>query len=332
MDLQQENPVKPVTFNPNYSLLLTLAPQNFKKSYGFVLTIKEGDTENSIKYEADITYVKTIPDYARLFKIERTTKVYLNDTDPDLLMDQLAAEAGTALYPVVLEVDFDGKFLGINNHQEIKDRWQERKQQILEYFVGDIAAQYCKLMDNTIDSLPQLSWAYRKDMLIGSYFTPIYKSYGSLLRTEDEMKFMLAGNAAPIAYQVTTEVRKNLHDMGLVELVQAGVVTDERSIRDIEEERSFPFRRMTDGEAKPVTGKYAARYLLHPNSNAIRSINAEWELDLTQKRVITVSMHQINADDKVDQLTKGQDQPSLVFLDRDENRGFFSNIFKSLFG
>lgn len=289
--------------------------------------------KNTIKYEVDITYLKTIPDQARLFKIERTTKVYLNDTDPDLLMDKLAAETGAALYPVVAEIDFDGKFLGINNHEEIKERWAQKRKEIKDYFVGDIAEQYCRLMDSTVNSLPQLNWSYKKDMLIGSYFNAIYKSYGSLLRTDAEMKFMLAGNASPVAYHVTSEVKRYLHEMGLVELVQAGIVTDERSIHDLEEERSFPFERIQDAYAKPAAGKYTARYLLHPNSNAIRSINAEWELDLTEKRVINVSMHQINAGGQAEENTaRAQNQPSLVFLDKDESRGLFSGIFKSLFG
>ena len=325
--------IKPVPFDGNYSLFLKLNPQSFKTSYGYVLTIKNGTTENSIKYEVEISYLKTIPEKARLFKIERTSKVYLNNTEPDLLIDKLANEAGTALYPMVVEINFDGKFLSIHNYEEIKSRWEIKRIEITDYFTGELAEKYCGMMDKTMSSLPLLNQSIQKDIMICTYFYPLYKSYANTLKVDEELAYPLAGSAAPVLFNATQTVNKHLNNMGAVEILHDGLAIDERSMEDIQRGNNFHFERINDPELKPVTGKYTARYLLHPGSNIIRSINAEWILDLKEKQTYTVSMHEI-ASAKGNSLQKeySPQETNLVFIDRDDNKGLFSGIWKSLFG
>jgi len=335
MDLTEHaKPNKHILLADNFSLLLKLAPSQFKKNYGYILTFKNGEQENSIKYEVAITYIKTIPDVARLFRIERISKVYVNDTEPDLLIDKLANEAASALYPMIVEVDFNGKFLALNNYQEIADRWKTARAKIKEYFTGDISEQYCVLMEKTIASADLLRWKIQQDFLISTFFAPIYKSYTSALKIEDDTTFPIAGSAMPVLFKVTQQVKEYLNELDAVELQHGGIAIDSRSAADIENEHSFAFEKSTNPDAGEFHGEYTARYLLHAQSKAIRSINAQWILDLSRKRTITISMHQIISDtDNTSADTDQQQGSSLVFIDREEkSEGIFSGIWKSLFG
>ncbi|QJD96561.1 hypothetical protein HH214_12070 [Mucilaginibacter robiniae] len=333
MDVENNfEPNKKVSFSNSFSLLLKLAPANFKRSYGYLLTVKDGEHENTLKYEVDITYIKTIPEKARLFELKRTSKVYINDMEPDLLIDQLAYEAGSVIYPLVVEIDFDGKFLAIHNYEEIKNRWQVKRKQITSYFTGEEAEKYCKLMDKTIASESKLNWSLAKDYLISTYFSPIYKSYTSKLEITEPNAFPLAGKAQPVAFQITQQVQENLNELNAIELWHGGVTSDERSALDVEQEQDFPLNRGVDESLNAVEGQYTARYLLHANTKAIRSINAEWKLSLRMPLIITLSLYETQPNNTPTQSQNNDSYNSLLLLDKEEPTTLLGSIWKSLFG
>jgi hypothetical protein len=325
-----------VTFANNFSLLLKLVPPYFKKSYGYVLTIKNGPQQNTVKYEVDITYIKTIPEQARIFKIEKTTPVFINDMEPDLLADKLASEVGSVLYPLIVEVDFDGQLLAIHNYEEIKQRWAGKRQEIKEYFTGPETERYCQLMDRTIASESALNWNIQKDMLIAAYFAPIYKSYTPQLKITQDAGYPVAGLATPVLFNTTQAVQQNLNKLGAIELLHAGTAIDERSITDLEQQQNWAISKAVNDNSIPAEGKYTARYMLHAQTKAIRAIDAEWVLSLQQQRSIRVGLHETVKDPEV--MTPGSGtanaaQTSVVLLDKDTEQGnMFSNIWRSIFG
>ncbi|MDN5287975.1 MAG: hypothetical protein JWR38_4249 [Mucilaginibacter sp.] len=322
---------KRAIFSDKFSLLLELVPPNFSKSYGYLLTIKNAAQENTIKYEVDIAYVKTIPEKARLFSINKSSKTYLNDTEPDLLVDKMANEAGSVLYPLIIEVDFNGRFLTVHNYKEILERWKTKRVEIKNYYTGDQAEKYCELMDQTITSENLLNWSVQKDFLIATYFTAIYKSYTPSLKIEEEAAYPLVGKSLPVTFSIIQQVQEYLNDLDAIELHHAGVAIDERSINDIEQEQNFALSKSIDPESKPVDGKYTARYMLHAQTKAIRSIDAEWILN--KEQIIRVSLHETVVDAEVLLATNNNYPTSIIILDKEHERpNILGNIWKSLFG
>ena len=322
---------KRVIFSDKFSLLLALEPTDFNKNYGYLLTIKNADQEDTIKYGVDIAYIKTIPEKARLFSINKSSKTYLNDTEPDLLVDKLANEAGAVLYPLIIEVDFYGAFLTVHNYKEILERWKTKRTEIKNYYTGDEAEKYCELMDQTITSENLLNWAIQKDFLIATYFTSIYKSYTPSLKTEEEAAYPLAGSSLPVTFSITQQVQEYLNDLDAIELRHAGVAVDERSINDIEQEQNFALSKSIDPKSKPVDGKYTARYMLHAQTKAIRSIDAEWILN--NEQIIRVSLHETVMDTGGLVPVNNNSPTSIIILDKEHERPkMFGNIWKSLFG
>jgi hypothetical protein len=332
--LENRQPDKQIIFDDNFSLLLRPPAANFKKSYGYLLTIKNGEQESTLKYEVDITYLKSIPEVGRLFKIERTSKVYVDNMEPDLLIDKLANETGAALYPLVIETDFNGEFLKIHNYKEIEERWQLVKAKLREYFTGEISENYYKLMDKTIASESLLDQSIRNDMLISTYFTRIYKSYTSNHKTEEETAYPLAGKAIPVRFNVTQQVQNHLNDLGSITLQCEGTAIDERSIMDIEQERSFPYNESINLASQPVEGLYNCRYTLHAQTRFIWSINAQWTLNLNNQRIVTVKIHETVKD--IESVSKNNILPydtNIIFIDKDDRHGnIFKSVWKSLFG
>lgn len=310
---------------------MTHLADGFRKNYGYVLTINSGRKKNTIKYEVDITYLQTTPQQTRIFEIERTSRVYINDMEPDLLFDKLAYEVGSVFYPLKIEVSLDGSFLSVKNQDEIRKRWDTERGKITNYFKGERAERYCQLMDKVIVDDERLNQALKADCLIAAYFSPIYKSYTPELTIEEIHHYLLINKIAPIRFSVKQQVNPYLNGLNGIELWHTGIVADERSKDDLQHKRNFALSKSIDEAAESVKGKYTARYILHNHIKTIRAINAEWTLDTNNKLNINVSLYETNSN-QVGAKSKMADNPNfLVMMDKEEPSGLKS-FWKTIFG
>ncbi|CAM4074475.1 hypothetical protein SAMN06265348_102293 [Pedobacter westerhofensis] len=282
--------MKKVDFTDQFYLKLQLKPPHFSRSYGVLYTFTEGDKTHTIKYNLDVTYVKTIIDRARIFKLERTTPVYVNDIEPDLLVDELAYECGKIFYPLMIEVDFDGKFLSVLNHSEITTRWKEKKIAVSEYFKGELTEKYIQLMDSAIATPEQVTEIFANDLFISVYFSSVYKSYTSQYAIKRNTTFPILGQAAAVLFEVAETIDQDLNEADKIEIIHQGTIIDERSNRDLKEESSYPLSKYAYEGEIGATGNYYALYRLDAETKAIFSIVADYVLDTepTQKTQVKV--------------------------------------------
>lgn len=320
-----------INFSANYSLLLKLLAPHFSRRYGYVISFIDGDEKNKLKYEVEITFLKTIPEVARLFKIDRVSSVYVNNAEPDLLIDQLAYETGKVFYPLIAEIDFDGKFIRIRNVEEIQTRWIKNREEILEYFTGEETEKYLGLMDEAIADEEYLNEVIANDMFISTYFSGIYRSYTWSLTVQENLSFPIAGKGRPVNFNVTATVAKQLNSFNAIELQHQGEANDERSALDIEEEQFFPLQKLEDPATNPVEGTYQALYILNKETKAIESVVAEWKLDLKNKKEIEVKIFEIETSASLKALNaKAPAGSELFFIDGGSTAGKEESFIEKL--
>lgn len=311
-----------VQFGGNFSLKLQLAAPYFSRSYGLLINYKDGENEDAVKYELMVTYVKTIPEVARIFKIERTSMVYINDVAPNTTIDELSYQAGQVFYPLSIAVDFDGAYQEVHNREEIIERWPSHKRKLQEYFKGEPVERYLKLMEEVIYDEWSLNECFRKDLFISSYFCPIYKPYTSDLAVKGDLFFPVAAEGAGMSFETEQSAEPYLNDSGEIILRHKGAVKDERSVQEME-------------EGPELTGDYTARYSLSAQTKSIQSIVATWNSGGPAKQSVELLLFRTGAiEEQENQHSDPYKAGNLVFLDGPEQRAEsgLSKMFNTLFG
>nr|WP_199077623.1 hypothetical protein [Pedobacter sp. ASV19] len=324
-----------VEFTDHNALKLQLKPPHFKRSYGVLYTYTSGSKEDTVKFNLDVTYVKTIIDRSRIFRLERDV-VYVNDIEPDLLADQLAYECGKVFYPLLVEVDFSGKYLGVYNHPEIISRWKVQRPVIQEYFKGETTERYLILMDKAIASVEQVNMIFYRELFISSFFSSLYQSYGEHFETGQTCYFPIVGMADPVQFNVVQIIDPILNEAHMVQLVHRGTLTDERSARDLKEEQSYALSKFSYPDEPSATGRYHALYRLDAETKAIVSLVADWELDLEpiQKTQVKVFERVKSSEGEKAPLIEETKEPVMIILDGkyEKKERKITDIFNFLLG
>lgn len=306
-----------VEFVDQHALKLQLKSGDFCRSYGVQYTYLSGEKEHTIKFNLDISFVKTIVDRARIFKVERTSPVFLNNKVPDLVADQLAYECGKVFYPLLLEIDFDGQYIGVHNYTELISRWSETKKAVLEYFQGETTERYLELMEEAISTPERVSEIFKNELFYSVFFSAVYKSYGGEFKVEEQLSFPIAGRAAPVEFKTTQEAIPFLNEADYIEIHHHGIVTDKRSNADLLEEQSFPLEQLLNPNAAGATGNYTAKYVLDPSTRSIRSIVAKWTLEFNIPQETELKIFELIEDkeEEIKIITAENQQKGMTFLD-----------------
>jgi hypothetical protein len=275
-----------------YTLYLANA-EAFNNHYGVLISFIEDDKKTEVKYTATIKYLTTLQNENRVFEVDRTSIVYINDIEPDNTIDELAHECGCVYYPLQVEIGLNGKIKSINNYTEIIERWEKKKQQLKEYFQGEIVEQYIQLMNNTIQSEDDLTDCITKDLFFDVYFSSIYKIYTTGINNKIDLHFPLIGNSLPIKFSCIDVLGEYCNDYEAIELSHSGVLSDDRCIVDLEEELDYPVNKLLNNSLVQAVGTYDALYILNHNSGEIETIIANWKLNLTVKKEVEIKVYKI---------------------------------------
>ncbi|PYF75477.1 hypothetical protein [Pedobacter nutrimenti] len=306
-----------VSFTDHFSLKLQLKASAFMRHYAVKHRYAKGDQEQSVKYNMDVSYVRTLLDRSRIFRLERSEDVYVNDSEPDLIADELAYACGKVFYPLLLEIDFEGKYLSVYNYDEIIARWKTLRPKVNEYFKGIYTEKYLDLMDLALSSSEQVSRIFRQDLFVTSFFVPLYINYGPELKKENQVSVPLLSRVDPFRFASVQQVNPLLNEAGNVEIECKGNACDPRTEQDLLDGHCFPIEQLTNPEATALTGEYAARYVLEPETKAIRSIYATWLLDFESQEETELKIFEILEQDQQEIKEQGQEpiRPGMVFID-----------------
>ena len=79
-------------------------------------------------------------------------KIFVNDKELTNTMDVLAEKCMNIVYPLILNVGFAGKVIGVANLEEIQERWKNLRQSLAIEYSGKIASDYLKKISVALSS------------------------------------------------------------------------------------------------------------------------------------------------------------------------------------
>jgi len=307
-------------------VLLKLKSPHFSRSYGILISFSASNAEPvNVKYEIKVTYVKTLVDeQLRIFKLERLSSVYINDTEPDTIADQLAYETGQVFYPLVIKVGLDGSFEGIYNHDEIKGRWPQIKNKVQEYFVGEECEKYLLHTEQMLQDAFTLDICFQNDWFIKTFFSSIYKSYGPDRKIKQSKNFSLVQDAVPHTFEVEETLEQYLNHYGAIEIHHNGdceIISKDKSSSE------------GDQYIPSINAKYNADIVLENDTKAIDSIIAQWSWSDGIENTVALSAFNMDAAIVADEETSANMGHNLSFLDKVDHseQNSISRFFKSIF-
>ncbi|PST83471.1 hypothetical protein C7T94_12985 [Pedobacter yulinensis] len=256
--MEAEN--KPVLLDGGNVLRLKWPPGQSLR-YGVRLTFEEETATNEVKYEVQVTRLEPGEDHLARFEVRRIGEVFVNETLPDLVADQLAYEAGKVFYPLTIAVSRNGAFEAVCNHQEIVSRWPAIRERIQEAYEGELTGSYLERMEKLLADQASVQTALlRNDWFLQSFFSPIYKKYDMNNTGEQLFSFPLTRGFDVLGYQTAEQLEKLPNSFGAIELLHEGqLLALEPDLLHVQ----------------PPEGSYQARYVLHPRHRHIISLAAD---------------------------------------------------------
>lgn len=129
-----------------------------------------GDADTRLKFNTEISRMTVGDDTSQYFQITRSD-VRVNDEDTtNYIASDLAAQCGSVLYPLQIQIRQDGSMQSILNHPEILQRWDEKIVRLKQYFTGREAHSYIDATGDTIGQASTLLNAIRQDLFLSVYF------------------------------------------------------------------------------------------------------------------------------------------------------------------
>lgn len=303
---------QPIQFDGNFGLEKRVGKVGSTQLYGLTILFEEEGEANEIKYELSITYLGLNDGQNFLYRLDRTSPVYINEVIPELLADKLAYETGKIFYPLVVETKRDGKFLAVQNFDEIRKRWSKVRVDLENYYEGEYATRYIRLMDERLMDDNFIQVCFNDDWFIRTYFQSIYKNYKQQLTVEENLLFP---NLEPMAlgYKTVESLDPLTNHFGAIQLHHKGILEQD--------------------ELNWATGGYEARYILKPTTKTIQIIIAEWWMkEITEKKVtLKLFSTDTQEDEKLPTNIAASSIESLLFLDGNKtsksDKSFWSKWF-----
>lgn len=179
------------------------------RKYGVIFKYYKSEDEfTQIHFEVDVTY-KGQSQWGNYHFIINRKKVFINQIAPDLIIEQLAEKAGLCLYPMEIITDREGPFQEIANYEEIKERWEVKKVELQQYYVGEISEKIIANLDVAYSSKNKIEMAMNDDLFFTLYFMPIYRKHvNRIAKYKKEIAFVPFENS--IYYNVIQEVNEFL--------------------------------------------------------------------------------------------------------------------------
>lgn len=285
----------PVYYWPNNTLHFLAS--GLKKTYGVIQKVSSQGSETQIHYEMDVLFSGADKDNNKLYVINRK-QVYINETAPDTLIEQLADKSGSCLFPLHIKTDNRGKFTDVLNHGIILQKWAVVKKELELYFVGEIANGLLNKIDYCYNNPFHLSEHLQNDWFIKLFFAPIYTSYSPSFQLTGLMRFPLFPFSKPISFLVDMKADDFIDETGKFNIAIDGICVDERSVEDILLSRPVAVEKHLSNNYILLQGEVKWNYRLFSYDRSIFSIvgYAELTLKAGQKKNVQIEIYQLGGE------------------------------------
>ena len=252
---------------------LPFLPAGSQKNYNVKYTIEEGDEKDILNFETNVKWIAIDKNGFHLFEIKRAKAIYINTLAPDTMMDEMDAKTTEALYPLQVVVDSTGKWVDVYNYNEIVERWENTKKEILDYYEGDVTQIHIKHVEQYLETKANLTTALKSDYFLRAFFNGIHVGYTPEYTFENNITFPLIKEEEAL-FKVQQKVEPFLEENHSIKVEQTGDYVD----IDI----AF--------ELDPWEGNYKATYFLNPDNYCIEKMELECciNYDSPVKSTITI--------------------------------------------
>jgi len=298
---------------------LSFAPPENDLTYGVLKTLTTGKKETTIKYKVSLRFYPEDSDGEFFVSVDKISKTYINDQEPDLIADEMALACTDVLYPLVLQLDKNRSILQIHNHKDLLKRWDKKRNNELQYFQGEVADNYFDRFEQSLQSKEYLLHKLKNDWFFVTFFNKIYTVYDNKSNIEQEINFPILPHTKEVQYTIDQLADRYLVN-NRVKIKIKGECTDPRSKTELESKIYFPAVDAT--EEGQVEGDFKGAYFLDPRDNHIQFGYIECGLSLNEPKGmnITISETEMKQDEE-------HRHAKYVMEAETEKKSFWKSIF-----
>ncbi|WP_375605624.1 LysM peptidoglycan-binding domain-containing protein [Flavobacterium davisii] len=312
---------KNVNFSSNNGLFYN--PINTFCKYGIIITIKEEEEENEIKYETTVKWVQKFEN-CHIFEINPVGKPFVNQEEINNIADTLAYETAKVLYPMHLMVDEKGNWEQVAKCTVYPKRWKIIKNNILQNFEGNMVAEYFQEIENILENPERINTYMLDDYFLRTLFLGYCFEYGKEFQTEKKITFPILNNYTEPSYKVQATINPYLNESNFIHITYEGILHDPRTKNEFINEQHYSF--IQNEEEEKASGHFFLKAFLDPNTAVPDSIYLECSISLNKTKKITVLISDISNKE-----TPYVHKSSNLLVDENttnnKKKGFWGNLF-----
>lgn len=189
-----------MSFDPNHIKLAKLNYQLQKwqmvKVYSVVrkLTIQTTEKKKEFKFNFEFHLEhKGFHQMNHLIEVSRHN-FKIDGKSPDMLISKLTEELNRGIYPIRMKIDPFGRWVGIDNFDEIKIRFRSHKEELQKVHAGPGFTNLLESFENGLQNEQIFLNKSMNDSSLLYLFLPVYRHYGIMDKIEkDEIKYPYQG-------------------------------------------------------------------------------------------------------------------------------------------
>lgn len=284
-----------VHFANNFKLPFT--PQGLNNNYLAMYTMENGEEQHTVKEEINVKFINKDKNDFSLIEINRISQVYVDGKEADTMADELAEKTAKVFYPLQVVIDPKGELVAIYNYEDIRNRWQKVKRNVLKDFQGEVLHEALLRFEDRLQNDEIIFDSLSKDWFLKVFFNSLNIEYTQNLTIQQVIEFPISQKTGNVSFTAEQTILPTLDAYNLINIMQTGILSDLRSKNDFENNLLFPEDDSEENNAEKAEGSYTAYYFLDPNTNVLESVYLECEikLDVPQKLTVVISNIEENA-------------------------------------
>ncbi|PXY43556.1 hypothetical protein [Flavobacterium hydrophilum] len=268
---------------------IRFTPFSQNRLYGFTCENFENDSLiSSIHYEVKMVCIQSYEDNSFSYEINRK-QVYIDNTAPDLKIEQIADSCAQAIFPIQIKVSEEGEIIEVINHNDIKKRWPAIKDKLSKYYQGNIVSEILDSVESTLSNKTILEESICKTWFFHLYFRPIYNKYIKNESLQYTWESPVFGHQI-INYDIQQSIEEYYSATDKLFINIKGKSIDKRSINEVLNGYSYPKSEMNGIKIQPLESEMEVQYKLYGEDRSIFSIIGTYKTKITEKKQRTTQI------------------------------------------
>lgn len=184
---------------------LKWSPAPFNRWFGVAFDFITAERQSRVSFEVHVENVGMLSDGSYHFRVNRDKHIFIDDYEPDLVIDEIAVKCSEFIYPLDIQVSTEGVWTGRTIHAELIKRWPDFKQKMLDEYNGGYIVHYLNKMEENVLDHKKFSKALEKDL----FLTLFFRSTAAIFRQKEPVKtslFPLVPTETAFYYEITAEI------------------------------------------------------------------------------------------------------------------------------